>query len=182
MCQPLACFDHKQGSFKVCSIQIWFQHQKQNCVVQQWKSRYHWLNEEIKINVISKTSLLTWCISTYAQACEENNGRKNTLVAWSCVLSDTWFRDLSWGLKINSNILVRNSFLLKNVTSEGTASHNVFYYQQPSIAYLVSFDANIYLEKLPIVSSAFYLKKRNLPQPKNTPLMTGRTAGVDNTC
>ena len=64
----------------------------------------------------------------------------------SCVLSDTWIRDLSWGLKFNSNILFRNYFFLKNyITSEGAVSHNVLYYQQLSIAqYQVSFYANNY--------------------------------------
>ena len=48
------------------------------------------------------------------------------------------------GLKLNSDILVRNYFFLKNyVTSEGAVSHNVLYYQQLSIArYQVSFYAN----------------------------------------
>ena len=52
----------------------------------------------------------------------ENNGRNNTHVP-SCVRSDAWFRDLSWDLKINSNILVRNYLFLKNyITSEGAIS------------------------------------------------------------
>ena len=56
----------------------------------------------------------------------ENNGRKKHPCRTSCVLSDAWFRDLSWGLEINSNILVRNYFFLKNyVTSQGAVSHNV---------------------------------------------------------
>ena len=56
--------------------------------------------------------------------------------------------DFKWGLKINSNILLRNYFFLKNyVTSEGAVSHNVFYYQQLSIAHRqVSFYANNYFE------------------------------------
>ena len=76
------------------------------------------------------------------------------------MLSDAWFRDLkikSWGLKSNSDIIVRNYFFLKNyVTSEGAISHNVLYYnQQLSIAgNQVSFYSNNYFEWLPIVSTA----------------------------
>ena len=45
-------------------------------------------------------------------------------------------------------IWVRNNLFLKNyITSEGTVSHNILYYQQLSIArYQVCFDANNYLE------------------------------------
>ena len=59
-----------------------------------------------------------------------------------CVLADAWLPDLSWGLKINSNIWVRYYFFLKNyVTSEGAVC-----YQQLSIAcYQVSFYATIIL-------------------------------------
>ena len=57
-------------------------------------------------------------------------------------------------LKSNSNILVENYIFLENcITSEGAVSHDVSYYQQLSIAcYQVSFYANNYFEKLPIVS------------------------------
>ena len=60
------------------------------------------------------------------------------------------------GLKYFS-IWVRNYHFLKNyVTSEGSVTHNVLYYQQLSIArYHLSFYANNYFEYLPIVSSAF---------------------------
>ena len=72
---------------------------------------------------------------------------KNTIVTRTCVLSDAWFRDLKiyWGLEI---LFVVNYFYLENyLTSEGAVSHNVFYYQQLSIAcYQVSFYANNYLE------------------------------------
>ena len=45
-----------------------------------------------------------------------------------------WTRDLSWGLKIKSNIWVRSYFFLENyVTSEEGVSHNVLYDQQLSI-------------------------------------------------
>ena len=61
-----------------------------------------------------------------------------------------WIRDIiSWGIEYNSNtILVRNNIFFKNyVTSEGTVSNNVLYYQQLSIArYQVSFYANSYVE------------------------------------
>ena len=63
------------------------------------------------------------------------------------VLLDAWFREPHlWGLKISSNISVKNYFFLKNyTTSEGAVSHNVLYYQQLSIArYQVSFYANNY--------------------------------------
>ena len=48
-------------------------------------------------------------------------------------------------------------FFLENyVTSEGAVYHNVFYYQQLSIAcYQVSFYANNYFELLPIEFSTF---------------------------
>ena len=66
----------------------------------------------------------------------------------SCVLSDAWIWDLSWGLEFNSNILVRNYFFLKDYnTLEEAVSQNVLYYQQLSIArYQVSFYANNYFE------------------------------------
>ena len=60
--------------------------------------------------------------------------------------------------KTNSNILVENYFFLENYDTslEGAVCHNVLYYQQLSIAcYQVSFHANNYFEKLPIVSSTF---------------------------
>ena len=64
----------------------------------------------------------------------DNNGRKNTIVTQSRVLSDAWFWDLKilfWDLEIK---LVENYFFLKNyVTLEGAVSHNVLYYQQLSI-------------------------------------------------
>ena len=75
---------------------------------------------------------------TFARKLQENNERKKhpfTLDA------------LNWrGLKLNSNILVRNyCFLKNNVTSEG--AHKVSYYQQLSIArYKVSFYAENYFE------------------------------------
>ena len=52
------------------------------------------------------------------------------------------------GLEFNSNILVGNYFFHKNYgTVKGTVSHNVFYYQQLSVArYQVSFYANNYFE------------------------------------
>ena len=67
----------------------------------------------------------------------------------SCVLSDAWTQDLSWGLEVNSNILVTIDFFLKNYgTSEGAVSHNSLYYQQLSIARCqVSFLANNYFEQ-----------------------------------
>ena len=44
-------------------------------------------------------------------------------------------KNLSCGLKFNSNIFVENYFFLKNyVTLEGADFHNVFYFQQLSIA------------------------------------------------
>ena len=89
--------------------------------------------------VIVKTSLLTWCISTTNQwkfelKLRQINGRKKTLVAQVVCFKMPWIRDLSRGVLFNSNIPVINYFLLINyVTSEGTVSHNVLYYQQLSI-------------------------------------------------
>ena len=58
----------------------------------------------------------------------DNNERKNTLVTWSCSLSDAWFWDLKfyiWGLEIKFN---ENYFFLENyVISEGAVSHNVLH-------------------------------------------------------
>ena len=66
---------------------------------------------------------------------------EKTLCRTSGVLSNALNSiPLNWGLEFKSNILVRNYFFLKNVTSEGAVSHNVLYYQQLSIAhYQVSF-------------------------------------------
>ena len=65
---------------------------------------------------LSKTSLLTWCISTYAKnnlwkfelnwssKLQGKNGRKNAIDTQSCVLSDAWFWDLKilfWGLSFS---------------------------------------------------------------------------------
>ena len=78
---------------------------------------------------------------------QDNNGRKNTNVTQSCVLSDAWFRDLKF---------VESYFFLENyVTSEEAVSHNVLYYQQlPITRYQVRFYTNNYFEYLPIASSA----------------------------
>ena len=83
---------------------------------------------------LSKTSLLTWCIPTYAS----NNKPVNI---WTQLVVEKWKKkhpcrrsnvvsdalilrpQLSWGLEFNSNIFVRNYFFLKNyVTSEGAVS------------------------------------------------------------
>ena len=46
-----------------------------------------------------------------------------------------WIRDLSWGLEIYSNILVRKNVFLKNyVTEEGTVFHNVLYLSRAPIS------------------------------------------------
>ena len=65
-------------------------------------------------------------------------------LAASFVVSDSWIWDLSWGLKSNSNILVRNYlFLMNYVTSEGALS----YYQQLYVAcYRVRLYAKNYYE------------------------------------
>ena len=73
---------------------------------------------------------------------------EKTLVTRSCVLPDARFRDLKFyirGLKIK---FVENYFFLKNyVTSEGTVSHNVLYYQPlPSTHNQERFYDNNYFE------------------------------------
>ena len=70
------------------------------------------------------------------------------MVTRSCVLSDAWFRDLTfyiWGLTIK---FMENYFFLENhSTSEGAISHNVLYYQPLLITrYQVKFYANNYFE------------------------------------
>ena len=68
--------------------------------------------------------------------------KNHTLVTLSCVLTDAWFWDLE-------NLIMRsqNQNLENYGTSEGAVSHNVFYYQQLSIAgYQVSFCAYKYFE------------------------------------
>ena len=104
---------------------------------------------------LSKTSVLTWCISTYASnkkpvKCSaqywsstlrgNNERKKRTLVTRSCVLSYAWFRYLKFQIE--------NYFFLENyVTSEGVVSHNVLYYQRLSIARnQVTFYDNNYFE------------------------------------
>ena len=98
------------------------------------------------LNICTKQQICENLNSMGSQNCEINNGRKNTLVTRSCVLSDAWFRDLKinfWGLSIKFKYFY---FFLENfVTSEGAVSHNVLYYQQLSIAcYQLSFYANNY--------------------------------------
>ena len=104
---------------------------------------------------MSKTSLLTCCISTCEnlslighRSCEITMKEKNTLVIRSCVLSDAWFRDLKFYTLRSQNQLVENYFFLENCsTSEGAVSHNVLYYQPlPITHYQVMFYANNYFE------------------------------------
>ena len=73
---------------------------------------------------------------------------KNTLVAQVVCFQMPWLRDLSWGLKIKSDILLRNYFFLKKyITSGGAVSHKILYYQQlPITRYQVRFYATKYVE------------------------------------
>ena len=89
---------------------------------------------------MSKTSVLTWCIPTYAimqvfghlvMEVAREKCKKNALFAQICVLSDSNKRLQAWSLLI---FWVRINIFLKNyITSEGAVSHNVLYYQQLSI-------------------------------------------------
>ena len=101
------------------------------------------------------------------QTCKRIMEEKKHPCRTTCVLSDAWIWDLSWGLQFHSKFLVRNYFFLKNnltsvrnyfflknnLTSEGALSHNVLYYQKLSAArYQVSFCAKKCFEQLQIVS------------------------------
>ena len=71
------------------------------------------------------------------------------------------FRDLSWGLEINSNILVRNYFFLKNyVTSERESESflTMCYIKSSPTRYQVSFLLTMILSHLPKVSIAFRIQ------------------------
>ena len=74
---------------------------------------------------------------------QENNERKNTLVAqivcFQMLIKASGLKSFIFEWEITS--------FSKTVTSEGAVSHNVLYYQQLSIArYQVSFYANNYFE------------------------------------
>ena len=70
------------------------------------------------------------------------------LCDFRCLISRPQSKLNSKVTKSNSNILMRNYFVLKNyVTSEGVVSHNVLFYQQLSMTlYQVRFYANNYFE------------------------------------
>ena len=83
---------------------------------------------------------------------QDNNGRKNTIVVQSCVLSDAGFRDLKMqfsGLEIKfKHMYIGGKWLLSQKLHYFRRSRFVtMYYQQLSIAcYQVSFYANNYFE------------------------------------
>ena len=68
-----------------------------------------------------------WKFEDWSSDLRDNYERKNTLVTRSCVLSDTWFRDLkfyTWGLKIK---FVENYFFLENYVTSMGAVLTMFY-------------------------------------------------------
>ena len=79
--------------------------------------------------LLSKTSLLTWCITNIQCTCmhqitnleliwlsklRENNGRKNTLVAQGVCFQMLDFKTSRVQSQLSSNILLRYYFFLKN--------------------------------------------------------------------
>ena len=78
----------------------------------------------------------------------DENGRKNTFVTPSCVLSDAWFRDLKFKSVVSKSNSWKVTYSSKNYsTSEGGVSHKVVYYQPfPNTRYQVRFHANTYFE------------------------------------
>ena len=87
---------------------------------------------------------------------DNNERKKHTCHTKLCAFRRLISRPRNLILRSRNQIHRKVLLPQKLITSEGAVSHNVFYYQQLSIArYQVTFYANNYFEELPIVSTAF---------------------------